>query len=490
MLVLIPSALTRGVVVSTGRRQVDDEPTENSSDEDAATDHDRGVAADEDDVGLAGEVPSDFLRQIRESMAEVSKDVLPPDYLSPISKSITSGFQLSDSLTGLFTGRLLPNIDRIGSTPGGTFFAQSESKLSAFVTGLDAQSKFQVPALARSFAENTAAIGLSPLVRALPEGLFPSDLGLGRALAMQELVATSAIADLLGRDKLLGSWRQSLLSEATARSLVGTMRVSGASEGILRDIVRTNVATARVVERFAELNKSQMFLPAVSVRPTRELRSFLDALPLTPIAGALDFASQASRGVAGLTAADLLVIDGTISDGAIDLFEDEVVEPWMSGAYTSRSVLFVRLGALNPEIADLLQGAWWQVERNGPGAVSMASHAAQEILDRTLRAVAPDDLVLRLHAADQLPKSSTYEKGGKSQPTRSGRIAAALHERNPSETKVVAAQAKALIASATFLSQSFQKGKHDSGYSVGLFRTYLVSLEALLTQLLYEPGDG
>lgn len=339
MLVLIPSALTRGVVVSTGRRQVDDEPTENSSDEDAATDHDRGVAADEGDVGLAGEVPSDFLRQIRESMAEVSKDVLPPDYLSPISKSITSGFQLSDSLTGLFTGRLLPNIDRIGSTPGGTFFAQSESKLSAFVTGLDAQSKFQVPALARSFAENTAAIGLSPLVRALPEGLFPSDLGLGRALAMQELVATSAIADLLGRDKLLGSWRQSLLSEATARSLVGTMRVSGASEGILRDIVRTNVATARVVERFAELNKSQMFLPAVSVRPTRELRSFLDALPLTPIAGALDFASQASRGVAGLTAADLLVIDGTISDGAIDLFEDEVVEPWMSGAYTSRSVL-------------------------------------------------------------------------------------------------------------------------------------------------------
>ncbi len=114
----------------------------------------------------------------------------------------------------------------------------------------------------------------------------------------------------------------------------------------------------------------------------------------------------------------------------------------------------------------------------------------QEVIDRTLRAVAPDELVMRLHATGRLPKDSTYEKEGRLRPTRVGRIAAALHERQAREAKVVAAQAKALAASVSYLSENFQAGKHSSAGSVGLVRTYLVSVEAFLTQLLYEPGDG
>jgi hypothetical protein len=306
---------------------------------------------------------------------------------------------------------------------------------------------------------------------------------------MKELVATSGIATLLG-DKMMSSWRQSLLTEATARSLAGTITVPEMGANVLRDIVAINSATARFAGRHADLNKSRMLTPARSARPTRELRGLLAKMSVTPDLDALDFASRASRGIAGITAADILVTGSTIDEETVELLDVEVVEPWMSGAEASRSMLYIRLGALNPYVPDLLRGAWHQVEADGPAAASMASHAVQEVVDRTLRAVAPDELVLRLHEAGRLPKNATYDKDGKLHPTRSGRIAAALHERNPRETKVIAAQAKALAAPINYISEELQGSKHASTGSVALVRTYLVSVEAFLTQLLYEPGDG
>ncbi len=53
----------------------------------------------------------------------------------------------------------------------------------------------------------------------------------------------------------------------------------------------------------------------------------------------------------------------------------------------------------------------------------------------------------------------------------------------------MAAQTKALVKSVTFVHEDLQAGKHASEGTVGLIRTYLVSVEATLTQLLYEPGD-
>lgn len=53
----------------------------------------------------------------------------------------------------------------------------------------------------------------------------------------------------------------------------------------------------------------------------------------------------------------------------------------------------------------------------------------------------------------------------------------------------MAAQTKALVKSMTFVHGDLQAGKHASDGTVGLIRTYLVSVEATLTQLLYEPGD-
>lgn len=407
--------------------------------------------------------------------------------------NITSGLKVSDSVSRAIAG-LMNDTDGISLTAqvlgASNRGLTASSTLSEVVEGIDV-AKLETSGLARAIGKNTAlTLGHSTSTRALTEGLYGSGIRLSRAVAMQELVATSGIANLLGSDKMMASWRQSLLTEATARSLIGTIAVSDANSSVLRDIVGTNAATARVVGLFAEDNKALMLAPALSARPTRALRGLLAGLPIAPDADDLDFASRASRGIAGITAADLIVTDGTIDAEAVELLEAEVVEPWMSGADTSRRILFVRLRTLNPDVPDLLSGAWQQVETNGPAAASMASHAAQEVIDRTLRAVAPDDLVRQLDAAGRLPKNATYEKEGNLRPTRVGRIAAALHERRPQDAKVVAAQAKALAASVSYLSENFQAGKHASAGSVGLVRTYLVSVEAFLTQLLCEPGDG
>ena len=439
--------------------------------------------------------------------------------------SLTSGLTVSDSVTSMVSklmadtrglglsarsdlvaslgskanGGLADSLARAGLTAKGPSLsahlltAKGPSVAALGLTATAGLREAVIPArgswTAPEIGEIAAAVGTSESVRQITEGLFASDIGRTRSLATQQLVATSGIADLIGGDKMMASWRQSLLSEATARSLVGTTALPGSSVNLLRDIVGTNAATARVVRRYAELNKSTMLAPAISALPTRELRAFLARMPVAPDIDDLTFAVRASRGVAGIAAADLLAADGVVELEAGELLDAEVVEPWVSGPQKSRAVLLARLGALEGSIPELLQAAWDQVERKGPAAVSMAAHAVVETVDRTLRAVAPDEAVLTAHAAGDLNKDAVYDKGGRLAPTRTGRIAFALLQRRPGEAKLIAAQTKALAKTVSVVQEELQAGKHDSQGTVGLIRTYLVSVEYVLTQLLYEPED-
>ncbi|WP_157550555.1 pPIWI-associating nuclease domain-containing protein [Nocardioides jensenii] len=411
--------------------------------------------------------------------------------------SVTSGLNITDSMSSVLKNLmtetsgsgLIGRVDLVAS------LGQTTKALAA--TNIDmAPYKNIAEGFNKAMASQIyisgirASIGQTETVRRIADGILASDIGRARSLAMQQLVATSGIADLIGSDKMMASWRQSLLSEATARSLIGTIALPNANPDLLRDIVGINAATARVVGRYAEQNKALMLAPAHSARPTRELRALLAGLPAAPDVEELTFASRASRGVAGIAAADLMISDGVVDGDAAELLEAEIVEPWLTGPEAARDILFSRLGVLDPHVPDLLRGAWGQIEEGGPAATSMASHAVQEAIDRTLRAVAPNELVLKLFVAGHLPKNAVYEKDGQRLPTRSGRIAAALYERNPTQAKVVAAQVKALTASVSYLSENLQSGKHASTGTVGLVRTWLVSVEATFTQLLYEPGDG
>lgn len=226
-----------------------------------------------------------------------------------------------------------------------------------------------------------------------------------------------------------------------------------------------------------------------SAPPTREHRGYLAGMPLIPDMDDLTLAVRASRGVAGIAAVDLPTSPGVIDFKAGDLFEEELVDPWVSGPAASRTLLFGRLGQLDGTVPDLLREAWHQVGRDGHAAVSMAAHAVVEVIDRTLRAVALEQAVLEAYASGCLNKNVEYGRDGELAPTRAGRIAYALLQRRPEEAKLVAAQTKALVKNVSFVHGDLQAGKHNSDGAVGLIRTYLVSVEPTLTQLLYETGD-
>ena len=432
--------------------------------------------------------------------------------------SVTSGLKVSDSVTDMInklvkeTGGLGPSARSdmsLGLTAGSSVLksfaraGQPAKGLSATTLGFTATSTLKgslaslgltgpplkIDGLAAAASDSAGFSATSDSIRRITEGLFASDIGRTRSLATRHLVATSGIADLIAGDKMMASWRQSLLSEATARSLIGTIKLPDGNANLLRDIVGINSATARVVSLYAEQNKFRMLAPALSARPTRELRGFLAGLPLTPDVDDLTLAVHASRGVAGIAAADLLASPGVIDPAAEDLLNEEVVDPWLNGPQTGRTILLARLGALDESVPDLLRGAWEQVEQNGPASVSLAAHACVEVVDRTLRAVAPEEAVLEWHAATGRPDKELYDKNGKPAATRALRIAYALHQRRSDEAKLIAAQVKAISGTVTFLQETLQAGKHASKGTIGLIRTHLVSVEATLTQLLYEPGD-
>ncbi len=349
--------------------------------------------------------------------------------------SIASGLKVSDSVTASI-GKLMAETGGVGITKGALAATIGQTMKRATATDLGLAASSSIAALMTDIGPKYDFGGIESIVaksaladlgriKSIADTLTTVEIVRSRSVAMQQLVATSGIGKLIGSDKMVASWRQSLLSEATARSLIGTIAVPNTGTGLLRDIVAANSATARVVGRYAELNKASILTPTISARPTRELRSFLAGMPVAPDLDDLTFAVHASRSVAGLTAADLIMADGTIEDEAGELLEAEIVEPWLTGPDTSRSLLFSRLGGLDAHVPELLRGAWTQVETDGPAATSMASHAVQEAIDRTLRALAPAELVLQLFAAGRLPTNAVYEKDGQRHPTRAGRIAAA-----------------------------------------------------------------
>lgn len=340
--------------------------------------------------------------------------------------SVASGLKVSDSVTSM-VNRLVADTRGVGlagrtdmmgvlGLGAGRAVSDSVARLgmsgtrpSATSLGLSASSS-----IGQTFAGLAAT---SDSVRRITEGMFAKDIGRTRSIATMQLAATSGITDLIASDKMMASWRQSLLSEATARSLVGTIRLPGGETNLLRDIVGINSATARVVSLYADQNKHRMLAPAVSARPTRELRGYLAGMPLIPDIDDLTLAVRASRGVAGIAAVDLLASPGIIGSEAGDLFEEEVVDPWVSGLAASRTLLFGRLGRLDGTVPDLLREAWNQVERDGPAAVSMAAHAVVEVIDRTLRAVAPEQVVLEAHASGRLNNDAVYDRNGELAPT-------------------------------------------------------------------------
>lgn len=308
-----------------------------------------------------------------------------------------------------------------------------------------------------------------------------------RALASQKLAVNSGISALISNNAVMKPWRQTLLAESTARALVGTMEVSNSGVDLLSSVLSINTTTARVFAQFAKQNRALMRAPERSARPTRLLREYLNGIPEDPDDDtALLIGVHASRSVAGIVATDLLETGGDLDERSSDLFEAEVVESWVAGPLHARSDLLGTLNELDSEITDLLRNAWAQIESDLPAAVAMASGAAVEVLDRSLRALAPDEAVLSEVHTGRLKRSEYVHepKAGNLAPTRAGRVAYIIHQTHPDDEKLANELTKMVSVGISVLIGRLQAGKHRSAGNRTLLRSYLTSVESNLSMLL------
>lgn len=138
----------------------------------------------------------------------------------------------------------------------------------------------------------------------------------------------------------------------------------------------------------ASLQRTLQVVTPESVRPDR----------------AIQFASEAALTVAS----GGLVLAGS-SEGT------DVLDTLVSD---SRAELIARLDEVCPGVSEQLLGAWERLDKPGPAAVSQAADSIVELVDRTLRALAPKDEVLRWHTSESRSQDELHNGG----PTRRLRV--------------------------------------------------------------------
>lgn len=149
--------------------------------------------------------------------------------------SLASGMRASDSVTSVI-GKLMAETEGLGIASNALAATVGESLKGFRAADLGLTASANLVAFAKDFGPKVdvsgiqAALGQSEAVRSIVNRFAGTEIARTRSLATQQLVATSGIADLIGTDKMVASWRQSLLAE-TARSLIGTMGRGVATTG-------------------------------------------------------------------------------------------------------------------------------------------------------------------------------------------------------------------------------------------------------------------
>jgi hypothetical protein len=293
---------------------------------------------------------------------------------------------------------------------------------------------------------------------------------------LAELAATARFADFAVPEGLLASWRQSLLLSETVTEAMKEweLRLNPVYAGLLADIERATSLSSQISES-AVLAGISGITAAIAAAPTRQLRGFLDSLPTLPSPHDLTIATRASIAVAGFNAFDVVSLDDAPAP-TVERVESDVLSPWPQAA---REDLLRRLREIDPELADLLVGAWDEAVHAGPAAVVKLTGCAVELIERVLRALAGDSEVSAWYGESGRPKMETDNSGG---PTYAARARFVLEGKR--ERRLVVSQIDAVVAQVAPLRGIFQAGKHASAGSLTSLRTHLMSTEALLMQLL------
>ncbi|HWL36828.1 MAG TPA: hypothetical protein VNQ77_11595 [Frankiaceae bacterium] len=293
------------------------------------------------------------------------------------------------------------------------------------------------------------------------------------ALLGLELEVTAGLARRALGDSGLASWR--IAMQAVARVETAGRIASAIDTGDLAQLAGSARYAEQLAAHVAELDPTSRLLGPVS---GPALRAWNRSVAARPTPRRILVSAAAGQNVTAVMSGEVLTngVDEHDSTSIVTNARSYVVEPWRDGPANASRALHARLERIDPAVAELLDGGWDDVERNGPAAISKITNCAVEALDRTLRALAgDDDAVLAWHTTNKRPASELYQ--GK--PTRALRVRYALRER-PGEVRLTQAQVESCVTLATAMIGPLQQGKHSAGTTIVMAQALLVSVESTL----------
>lgn len=299
--------------------------------------------------------------------------------------------------------------------------------------------------------------------------------------------ATARWAERLFSNSALASWRISLEANAHLEQLSKSLAAAIRYSTIWEELLRVGRVQAAFTDWVVQQDATSRLLGEVSNVPLARWRDYLDGLAPELSVGQLRASGLSGYTTLGIISADVLISgaeDADLVDASVSRIETDVLHPWEEARLELARDLYARLGAIDSSVPALLDGAWDDLKRNGPAAVEKVAHCIVEVLDRTLRAAAPDDAVREWHAREG---RSEKEWEGQDRPPRSLRVRF-LAQRLGGERGVAVAEYESLIQLRKRLTERLQAVKHASQGDLVAVRNLLLGTEYLLT-MLFVSGD-
>jgi len=347
-----------------------------------------------------------------------------------------------------------------------------------FTKALDAWSAQQ-----SQFDAAVRNLALSPALDDITRKLRVLD-GAGDHLRLVEHWST--VADWSQRTlgfSALTSWRASLAAESRIEQvLAGLARFPSPQLKLIEGLASITQAQVHFTDWVVQQDASSHLLGEISGRPLGLWRSFMDDLPAEPDDQALRTSVTTGRVGLGLLGADVLqseVADVGFFELAVQQVESDVLAPWDRERLRSAKELYARLEEIDPTVPDLLYAAWEEIGRKGPAAVSKTAHCAVEALDRTLRAAAPEKIVLGWHTTTKRPANELSEHGNVTHPLRIRYLGAQAG----GAKKLIVEQYESLVALSSALRSRLEGAKHASIGDLTSARNLLMTTEAFLSVL-------
>ena len=440
---------------------------------------------------------------LAKALSAVNGDVLPASTVSSLAQLTSDMSRLTSSsarasLRSLVDGGVLATF---AQTPRPLFNLPEVTRMinraPNHLTGIE---------LGTSAALNTILAAVKP-VSAMSDIYAKLNLASGVSSANY----ASQLSPMLSqRDALTGVIASSAVSDVIARSGVGVhstfvaaqaAQIVTAQDSIARLMATTSISAsmANLLDTVSRYGQVQTHLGAFAVAVDAPLLlrgytrlaglrydAYLDGLPARPIARRAAVARYGGEAQTSLVVAEALTsdIDDDEREDLTERFDVVSVEAWQSGPAAAHQDLLDALHELDPSLPGWLKAAWENIERDGQKAASLIAHSTVECIDHTLRVLAPVDDVSAWIAQQGGAKQGWIDKD---KPTRRAKVTYAMRNRSKRDIALANRQVEALVSLVQGLMDNFQNVKHAEATTIVVLRSWVMTTEAALSQLLIVP---